>query len=248
MERNENVDKKLLMKECISKILEGTNVKEVLENYEGISVTDLFNFCNNDQKMQNALSTKVATYIQNTNPTLDEYLTLFQDERKEPLDAVLLGLNDVAKPFRKNPESDIMRKLNSDMMTMKKYKEPYKAGNRYGVLNRDNNEMKYASDAEIDSTLTYIEESHKDAIDKLGFVPDYLVSQYVRKFLEHDKARDVETLEEVTAPTPPTYLRDNLIKNIEAKQARKNTLLHEINDLDKYINFMDKSKEQGRED
>lgn len=248
MEKNINLEKELSIKECISKILEGTNVKEVLANYEGISVTDLLDFCDKNPKMQEALSTKVASHIQNTNPTLDEYLTLFNDERKEPLDAVLLGLNDIAKPFRRNPDSDIMRKLNSDMMVMKKYKEPYKQGNRYGVLSKENNEMKYASDSEITSTLDYINKEHKDAVDKLGFVPDYLVSQYVRKFLEHDKTKDSETLKDITPPTPITPLRDNLIKAIEAKKDRKATMLHEISDLDRYIEFMDKSKEQGRED
>lgn len=248
MEKNVNVEKELLMKECISKILKGTNVKEALSEYEGISVSDLFGFCDKDQKAQTALSTQVADYITKNNPSLDEYLVLFQDERKEPLDAVLLGLNDVAKPFRRNPESDTMKKLNSDMMTMKKYKEPYKAGNRYGILNRENNEMKYASDTEITSTIEYINETHKGAIDKLGFVPDYLVSQYIRKFLERDQTRDTETLQDITPPTPTTPLRANLIKSIEDKKNRKTTLLHEINDLDKYIDFMDKSKEQGREE
>lgn len=248
MENKKDLDKKILVEECFARVLEGTNVKDALANYEGISVTDLFDLCSNNPKAHDVLSNKIAAYIQRANPTLDDYLILFQDERKEPLDAVLLGINDVAKPFRKNPESDIMKKLNFDMMNMKKYKEPYKPGTRYGVLDKDNNEMKYASENEISSTLDYINENHKESIDKLGFVPDHLVSQYIRKFLEHDKTRDAETFNDVTPPTPPANLRESLIKKIEAKKERKTGLLQEISNLDRYINFMDKSKEQGRED
>lgn len=241
---NKNIEKNPRLEECISAILDGNNVQEVLSRFEGISITDLYNYSSNDSKQSNSLSESIGKYIFEQNPNLDEYLNLFSDDRKDPLDTVLLGLNETARPFRKNPDTDIMKKLDSDMKTMKKYKEPFKDVNRYGVLDSSTNEMKYATSSEISTTLDFIKSEHANAIDKLGFIPDYMVSQYIREYLKQDseKSNASEILGDIKVPKPAYPLRADLMKRIQEKQERKVHLVSEMNDLDRYIDFMENQK------
>lgn len=246
---DKNIERNPHLDECISAILNGDNIKEVLSKYEGISITDLYNYSSHDSKLSGSLSESIGKYILEHNPSLEEYLELFSDDRKDPLDAVLFGLNETSKPFRRNQNSDIMRKLDSDMKNMKKYKEPFKEVNRYGILDNSSNEMRYASSEEINATLDYISSEHKYAVDKLGFVPDCMVSQYIRGYLKQDfdKGNANETFKDVT-PLKPNYpLRADLLKRIEEKQARKAHLVAEMNDLDKYIDFMQNQKGMNAE-
>ncbi len=245
MKKNgKNFEKDIRLEACISDILGGNNVQGILEKYEGVSLTDLYNYSSNNPKQNQALSETIGKYILENNPSLDDYLNLFSDDRKDALDAVLLGLNETARPFRRNPDSDIMRKLDSDMKTMKKYKEPFKEVNRYGILDNSSNEMRYAKSEEINSTLDYIRSEHKPAIDKLGFIPDYMVSQYIRGYLKQDNEQNnsVETLKDMSAPKPMYPLRADLLKRIQEKQDRKSHLVSEMNDLDRYIDFMQSQK------
>lgn len=240
MEKKAIIEKNPLLDNCISEILEGKeNLIEILKRYDDVSLTQVLNYCSNDATLTKKVTEKASEFILDSKPGLDEYLTLFQDERKEPLDAVLLGINEMQKQYRKTPDAPIMEQLENDVRLMRKYKEPYKEGNRYGTIDPNTDEIKYPSKTEIAATLNFLNDSHKDAIQTLGFVPDYLVSQHVRSYLSrNNETRESQTLGDIKVPKP-TNARAVTIAKIQEKMATKANRTHEINDLDKYIDFME---------